>query len=349
MQTSVQKRVAGSSACEMRVRLKGIPQLMHEYDEVQKQLELYDDGSEQHEHDRELYIKLTVIQLPTFSGNVTEFRHFQDTVISLVINNNSLDNIQKHHYFTLASNLKAIEALELKIPLHEVLLSQLVLDRLLDEQDCKEWEVSSSSNQPGQVKRITQADGSCMRCHEMHALYRCHQFLNGNFQECTEFVSQTKLCFNCLQVEHIVRQCTSGSCHKCGRKHKTLLHREAKSPQVEDQNKTSQISRGRERDVSEDYGDNRSSSAQYCSLNVKLQTHILEPIAKVRVRNNTGRLHTCRALLDSCSQAHFVSESLVQRIALKKFSNCVALKGINTVRAEAKYSATVQILSMTTN
>ncbi|KAJ8888782.1 hypothetical protein PR048_008274 [Dryococelus australis] len=110
-----------------------------------------------------------------------------------------------------------------------------------------------------------------------------------------------------------------------------------------------QKSCGRERYASDDDSDNRSSSTQYSSLNVIQHTHILLPTATLRVHDNTGTLHTCRALLDSCSQAHFASESLVQRLALKKFPNCIPLQGINTVRAEAKYGATVQIRSMTTN
>ncbi|KAJ8888904.1 hypothetical protein PR048_008398 [Dryococelus australis] len=66
--------------------------------------------------------------------------------------------------------------------------------------------------------------------------------------------------------------------------------------------------------------------------------------ASVSVRDNTGMLHTCRVLLNACSQARFVN-----RLALKKFPNCIPLYGISTVRAEVKYSSTVQILSMITN
>jgi hypothetical protein len=46
----------------------------------------------------------------------------------------------------LGSNLNAIEALDLETPLHEVLLSQLVLERI-DEHSRKEWEVRTSSQQ----------------------------------------------------------------------------------------------------------------------------------------------------------------------------------------------------------
>ncbi|KAJ8897000.1 hypothetical protein PR048_002346 [Dryococelus australis] len=92
----------------MRVGLEGLPQLMHEHDEVQKQLELYDEHSEQHEHDRESFENTyyevlgwstaITIKLPALTGNITEFRHFQGTFTSLVINNDSLDNIQEHQH-----------------------------------------------------------------------------------------------------------------------------------------------------------------------------------------------------------------------------------------------------------
>ncbi|KAJ8898018.1 hypothetical protein PR048_003378 [Dryococelus australis] len=150
-------------------------------------------------------------------------------------------------------------------------------------------------------------------------------FLNGNIQECNEFMYEDKLCFNCLQVGHIVRQCTSGSC-------RSIMHYYTEKLNLPSEN-----------------DDNRSSSAQYCSLNVMLHSHILLPTATLRCVITQVCLHTCRALLDSCSQAHFVSESLVQKLALKKFPNSVPLQGINTVGAEVKYGATVQILPMTTN
>jgi hypothetical protein len=44
----------------------------------------------------------------------------------------------------LGSNLNAIEALDLETPLHEVLLSQLVLERI-DEHSRKEWEDKQSA------------------------------------------------------------------------------------------------------------------------------------------------------------------------------------------------------------
>ncbi|KAJ8890065.1 hypothetical protein PR048_009572 [Dryococelus australis] len=165
MQTFMEKHVAGSSVCEMR---------------VQKQLELYDEDLEQHEHDRESFEKTyyeivgrisskkhhyllssvsdeahKIIEgLPITANNfevswgvlcktyhnpkLIVTAHVRQLLSLPVVNRYSASDL-RNLLSQVTSNLKAIEYLELKIPLLEVLLSQLVLDRL-DEQDRKEWE-----------------------------------------------------------------------------------------------------------------------------------------------------------------------------------------------------------------
>jgi len=50
------------------------------------------------------YIKLPVIELPTFSGDHCKWLHFRDTFQTLIVDNASLSNVQKLHY--LVSSLK---------------------------------------------------------------------------------------------------------------------------------------------------------------------------------------------------------------------------------------------------
>ena len=52
-------------------------------------------------------IKLPAIEIPKFGGQITEFKHFHDTFNSLII-----------------------KALDLSIPLHEVLLSQILIEHV---------------------------------------------------------------------------------------------------------------------------------------------------------------------------------------------------------------------------
>jgi len=43
-------------------------------------------------------IKLPPIEIPKFGGQITEFKHFHNTFKSLIINNETLDDLKKFHY-----------------------------------------------------------------------------------------------------------------------------------------------------------------------------------------------------------------------------------------------------------
>ena len=43
-------------------------------------------------------IKLPTIEIPKFGDQIIEFKHFHETLNSLIINNQALDDVQKFHY-----------------------------------------------------------------------------------------------------------------------------------------------------------------------------------------------------------------------------------------------------------
>ena len=57
----------------------------------------------------------------------------------------------------------------------------------------------------------------------------------------------------------------------------------------------------------------------------------------------------CRALLDSASQGHFVTERLVQQIHLRKFKAQIPVQGINEVTKTIHYDAALEIKSRFSN
>ena len=87
----------------------------------------------------------------------------------------------------------------------------------------------------------------------------------------------------------------------------------------------------------------------YCSVKGKTKSQVLLSTALVQIRGSDGRLHECRALLDSCSQAHFVTEALAQRLKLKKVRSFVPIQGINNTKSTIKYSTTVKMHSRVSN
>ena len=75
----------------------------------------------------------------------------------------------------------------------------------------------------------------------------------------------------------------------------------------------------------------------------KPSSQILLATAIVCVRNKCGQLVKCRALLDSASQGHFVTERLDQQLYLRKFKVHVPVQGVNEVTKTTHYAASLEI------
>jgi len=69
----------------------------------------------------------------------------------------------------------------------------------------------------------------------------------------------------------------------------------------------------------------------------------------VYVRDKWGQLVKCRALLDSASQGHFVTERLVQQLHLRKFRAQIPVQCINEVTKTIHYAASLEIKSRFSN
>jgi hypothetical protein len=397
-------------------------------------------------------IRLPTIKLPIFAGDVTQFRHFYDMFNSLIVKNESLDDIQRFHYllssviaeahklienlpvigrnFEVAwsmicrrydnprliaaahinhllhlptvnkqspgdlrvllnqtlSNMNAIKALDLQMPIHDLLISQMILERI-DHPTRKEWELQSSSSEQilslddlcefletrckamdamlssqGQTNVTAQKTKDsndkhirhprqsyvstrdhCTFCKQPHTLYKCNAFAEASVPQRIRFVKNNSLCYNCLQNHH-VRECRSRNCRICNRKHHSLLHLDSLSTPQQNQ-------RNPDRDEHSRAADSNNEelaplgTKTYCSLKIRPHRHVLLSTALVKIRDANGQLQTCRALLDSCSQSHFITEACAQRLNLKRRRNTTSVQGIGQVTHESKYSVFLEVHS----
>ncbi|XP_058816162.1 uncharacterized protein LOC131679450 [Topomyia yanbarensis] len=64
----------------------------------------------------------------------------------------------------------------------------------------------------------------CPSCKQAHLLFQCDQFRALPPQQRFEFVKKRGLCINCLKGTHLAKDCSSGSCKSCAKKHHSLLH-----------------------------------------------------------------------------------------------------------------------------
>jgi hypothetical protein len=83
----------------------------------------------------------------------------------------------------------------------------------------------------------------------------------------------------------------------------------------------------------------------YCSLKGIPRNHILLATAMVEVRNKAGQYVQCRALLDSASQSHFITERCAQRLKLPRTQTHASIQGISNVNTVTNHSASIHLRS----
>lgn len=82
-----------------------------------------------------------------------------------------------------------------------------------------------SQNVRHERTHITDRMWMCPTCKGSHELGYCKVFKAKSATKRLEVVKRVSLCINCLGRGHSLTQCTSGSCHMCGQRHHTYLHR----------------------------------------------------------------------------------------------------------------------------
>jgi len=160
---------------------------------------------------------------------------------------------------------------------------------------------------------------SCVLCRGNHPLYRCKQFRKASSQQRLNLIKQNQLCFNCLGNSHRTSQCkVEWRCKFCSRKHNSLLPCE--SEPVHKNNCNDCNNERQPQSTRNEQNNSSQSGVTVCHTSKgRPSSQILLATAIVYVRDKCGQLVKCRALLDSASQGHFVTEHLVQQLNLRKF------------------------------
>ena len=87
----------------------------------------------------------------------------------------------------------------------------------------------------------------------------------------------------------------------------------------------------------------------YCSFKRKPRNHILLATTVVEVQNKSGQYVPCRALLDSASQSHFITERCVQRLRLSRTQTHASIQGISNVNTATQHSVSTHLKSRHTD
>ncbi|XP_015438034.1 PREDICTED: uncharacterized protein LOC107193148, partial [Dufourea novaeangliae] len=174
--------------------------------------------------------------------------------------------------------------------------------------------------------------GTCYLCKEGHKLYKCPKFLKLTVRERFDEVRKIKLCFKCLKGNYNNSNCSFKNCFKCGRPHNLLLH--FSTPMV--------VSKTEENSPSTSSG----CVSDKTVMTITNDSEVLLGTALIKVYEKYNNEHVCRILLDSASQAHFITNKLAKRLNLKNENIDWSLSGINKIKTKANVLVEAKISSL---
>ena len=164
---------------------------------------------------------------------------------------------------------------------------------------------------------------ACFKCNGNHPLYKCDSFLNQAINERFKFVKGKGLCVNCLSHEKSSACKSTLRCKKCNKFHHNLLHFEEKV--------------------------SANNSVMNSEMNAAVAAAVgILPTAVILVSGKGGYQHKLRALIDSGSQATFISRAAAELINAPLVKRRIDVTGVGVTSAlKSEYSASIKINSLT--
>lgn len=200
----------------------------------------------------------------------------------------------------------------------------------------------------------------CLLCNGPHVLTTCKLFLKKTPFDRYGFAKRKSLCLNCLQSSHHSNNCSSNSsCRQCGSKHHELLHFLKNSSNHEviptRDNSANQgndlISPSSSTNSPSDISNTISSVHSGVSTpeevgglsNNNSSFIVLLATAMVDVLDIYGKPRRFRAMLDSGSQASFVSRRCSEMLGLPQSRLSLEIKGLGNTSSKAHSSMELSV------
>ncbi|XP_070523065.1 uncharacterized protein [Cardiocondyla obscurior] len=282
----------------------------------------------------------------------------------------------------LTRHLGALKALKTKAESWDVLLIYL-LSAELDQNTRKEWHASLPEQElptmeqfmqflrkrscvlesmvhrdaPGNTRRIdtrsnargegrrqalhaTATGGRCVYCRGDHAVYSCGAFAALPVPQRIFEIRKRNLCLNCLRsTAHRAAQCAAGGCKKCKLMHNTLLHlgdiqnREASSAGTSAAESTVASGEATALCARPSAGGDRG--------------YVFLSTAIINVFDGNDQQKRARVLLDSGSQAHFMTKRFAKLLNLNMRPVNITVTGVGRMTAQSTCMTRVRLRSRT--
>ncbi|KAH8368774.1 hypothetical protein KR200_000657, partial [Drosophila serrata] len=180
----------------------------------------------------------------------------------------------------------------------------------------------------------------CILCDSKdHFISKCPQFIALSPTLRYKEAKRLHLCLNCLRKGHSLQQCKAGNCRHCRSKHHTLLHLESNPASSPSQPTSTSAPQNSASLIS------ASPNSPPPKASVDHQSdYVLLATAIIYVRNRSGIMVPCRALLDSASQINFITSRLAHQLQLstRRSNTCISGIGESSLMADKAVDIIVQ-------
>lgn len=209
----------------------------------------------------------------------------------------------------------------------------------------------------------------CLRSE--HLIYKCEKFLSLMPEKRYDIVKERKLCINCLSINHSFQKCNSRySCRECGKRHHVLLHRSEHQSNADSQKPsgsktnhssiaepdpkvpTQVITTANNSDTRSHVGATALTAieAQNLPTNAqKIPKQVMIATALIWVRDNAGFRMPCRAVLDSASHAHFITEDFCSKLNVNRKPSFTSISGIGETKSNPRQCVALTVQSRLSN
>lgn len=190
---------------------------------------------------------------------------------------------------------------------------------------------SLTANKPGISKKVATLQTTAAKSHagnsskincklcnkSPHALRKCFSFKKLKVQDRISTVNSLGYCSNCLSYSHKIDNCISeGRCEHCKEMHNSLLCQKVQ---------TNNVSVSSERQQQANSNDGRLIQSDLGTFSTlvsesDINDSVVFPTALVKVLTATGQTVVLRAMIDTCSDASYITEHAVRslKIPIKK-------------------------------
>ncbi|XP_062713625.1 uncharacterized protein LOC134290488 [Aedes albopictus] len=190
---------------------------------------------------------------------------------------------------------------------------------------------------------LVTTEAQCFHCSGSHPIWKCDTFQKAGYNAQKTSLIKSGACFNCLQRGHTASDCKSThSCKKCRQRHHTLIHRE-EQPATPPKDMTNQQKIVPNSDPAPTTA---STATTLCTMVETGKSQSLIATAVVLVRGKGDSKFACRAVLDSASHSHFVTEQFATLLGLKRKPAFCVISGINGQQVHIKFKLHTQVESM---